>query len=80
MVTVNIHDAKTQLSKLIEAVENGEEVVIARAHKPVAQLVLFRRQPLKLGDWDLGLKVASDWDTSEINDAIETLFDDSATD
>jgi len=41
--TVNIHDAKTQLSKLIEQVERGEEVVIARAGKPVVRLT--RLQP-----------------------------------
>jgi prevent-host-death family protein len=35
---VNIHDAKTHLSKLIEEVESGEEIVIARAGKPVAKL------------------------------------------
>lgn len=39
MIEVNIHEAKTQLSKLLEAVESGEEVVIARAGKPVARLV-----------------------------------------
>ena len=38
MQTVNIHDAKTQFSKLIEAVIQGEKVVIARAGKPVASL------------------------------------------
>jgi len=38
-VTVNIHQAKTQLSKLLQRVESGEEVVIARAGKPVARLV-----------------------------------------
>ncbi len=36
---VNIHTAKTTLSKLIAEVENGEEIVIARAGKPVARLV-----------------------------------------
>lgn len=35
----NIHEAKTHLSKLIERVENGEEVIIARAGKPVVKLV-----------------------------------------
>jgi prevent-host-death family protein len=35
---VNIHEAKTQLSKLIEAALRGEEVVIARANKPVVRL------------------------------------------
>lgn len=37
--TVNIHDAKTQLSRLIAEVEQGAEVTIARAGKPVARLV-----------------------------------------
>jgi prevent-host-death family protein len=36
---VSIHEAKTQLSRLIAAVERGEEVVIARRDKPVARLV-----------------------------------------
>ncbi|MEZ5935892.1 MAG: type II toxin-antitoxin system Phd/YefM family antitoxin [Alphaproteobacteria bacterium] len=39
MTTVNIHDAKTQFSKLIARVQRGEEVVIAKAGKPVARLV-----------------------------------------
>lgn len=39
MQTVNIHAAKTQLSRLIEAVEAGEEIIIARAGTPVARLV-----------------------------------------
>jgi prevent-host-death family protein len=39
METVNIHEAKTQLSKLIERVLAGEEIVIAKAGKPVAKLV-----------------------------------------
>ena len=36
---VNIHDAKTNLSKLIAAVESGEEVIIARSGTPVVRLV-----------------------------------------
>lgn len=39
MTTVTIHQAKTQLSRLIAAVEAGEEVTIARRDKPVAKLV-----------------------------------------
>jgi prevent-host-death family protein len=39
MVQVNVHEAKTHLSKLLEHVEEGGEVVIARNGKPVAQLV-----------------------------------------
>jgi prevent-host-death family protein len=39
MKQVNIHEAKTRLSQLIADVENGEEVVIARAGKPAVRLV-----------------------------------------
>ncbi len=39
MRQVNIHEAKTHLSRLLEEVEGGEEIVIARAGKPVARLV-----------------------------------------
>jgi len=39
MKTVNVHDAKTNLSKLLEQVSKGEEIVIAKAGKPVARLV-----------------------------------------
>jgi prevent-host-death family protein len=42
---VNIHEAKTQFSKLIEAVERGEEVVIARRGKPVAKLTACDEAP-----------------------------------
>ena len=38
-MTVNIHEAKTQLSRLVEEVEGGGEIVIARAGRPVARLV-----------------------------------------
>jgi prevent-host-death family protein len=38
---VNIHEAKTHLSKLIKKVVNGEEVVIAKGNKPVVKLILF---------------------------------------
>ncbi len=39
MITVNVHEAKTGLSRLLKQVAEGEEVVIARAGKPVAKLV-----------------------------------------
>jgi prevent-host-death family protein len=39
MATVKIHDAKTQLSRLIARAEAGEEIVIARGDKPVVRLV-----------------------------------------
>lgn len=52
MRTVNIHEAKTQFSRFVEQAEAGEEIVIARAGKPVARLVGLRTaisQPRKLG-------------------------------
>jgi prevent-host-death family protein len=39
MPTINLHDAKTQLSQLVEAAERGESVIIARNGKPAAQLI-----------------------------------------
>jgi prevent-host-death family protein len=39
MITVNIHDAKTNLSRLLDRVLAGEEVIIAKAGKPIARLV-----------------------------------------
>ena len=72
---VNVHEAKTHLSKILERVERGEEVVVARAHKPVARLVLYRRRPVKLGDWNLGLQVAPDWDGADVNRVVAELFD-----
>ena len=44
MVTVNVHEAKTNLSRLLAQVEAGEEVVIARNGKPVARLVSAQRK------------------------------------
>ena len=39
--TINVHEAKTHLSRLLERAEAGEEIVIARAGKPVARLVPY---------------------------------------
>ena len=43
MKQINIHQAKTELSKLVERAEAGEEIVIARAGKPAAKLVPLTR-------------------------------------
>ena len=47
--TVNVHEAKTTLSKLLERVAAGERVVIARAGKPVADLVPHQRVEVVFG-------------------------------
>ena len=44
-LTVNIHEAKTHLSSLLGRVGSGEEIVIARAGKPVARLVPIKEEP-----------------------------------
>jgi prevent-host-death family protein len=47
MVRVGMHEAKTQLSKLVELAEQGEEVVIQRSGRPVARLVAMEaRRPV----------------------------------
>lgn len=62
--TVNIHEAKTQLSRLIERVERGEEVIIARSGRPVVRLVglgaSFR--PRENGGWRDRVTIAADFD------------------
>lgn len=47
MEKINVHDAKTHFSRLIERAERGEEFVIARAGKPVARLGPLRKAPVK---------------------------------
>jgi prevent-host-death family protein len=70
--TVNIHEAKTHLSRLIERVETGEEVVIARAGRPVARLVPFRvrTNPRVPGQWRGLVRIAPDFDRTD-----ESLLD-----
>ncbi|HWM54269.1 MAG TPA: type II toxin-antitoxin system prevent-host-death family antitoxin [Solirubrobacterales bacterium] len=52
---VNMHEAKTHLSKLVERVEGGEEIVISRSGTPAAKLVPVPKDklgPRKLGGWE----------------------------
>lgn len=64
MTTINIHDAKTQFSKLIESVLHGENVTIARAGKPVARLVPIEESTVlrKPGSLRGKIIIASDFD------------------
>ena len=65
MIEVNVHEAKTQLSKLLARVARGEEVIIARAGKPVARLVPIRRPSGRriLGADKGKVFIADDFDT-----------------
>ncbi|MEM7109348.1 MAG: type II toxin-antitoxin system prevent-host-death family antitoxin [Bacteroidota bacterium] len=76
METVNIHYAKTHLSKLIEAVLNGEEVIIAKSGEPKVKLVpvLKKKKKRKPGFLKGQIWLADDWDSPETNKEIEDLF------
>ena len=65
--SVNIHEAKTHLSRLIERVESGEEIVIARAGRPVARLVPYRARttPRSPGLWRGRVRIAPDFDRTD---------------
>lgn len=52
-MTVNIHEAKTQLSRLLSLVEGGEEVVIARNGKPIARLEPYSAPTRRFGFLDV---------------------------
>lgn len=64
MEQVNIHEAKTHLSQLLARVEEGEEIVIGRAGKPVAVLVPYRaeRAVRAPGAWKGRVRVAPGFD------------------
>ena len=61
---VNTHQAKTQLSKLLERAAAGEEIIIAKAGRPVARLVPYRptAAPRRPGQWRGQVWLAEDFD------------------
>lgn len=72
MQTVNIHEAKTNFSRLVDAAANGEEIVIAKAGKPAARLVPME-QPKKVrrfGTLKGKVRIASDFDAPLSNDVL----------
>ena len=64
MQITNVHEAKTQLSRLLERVQQGEEIVIGKAGKPVARLVPYEQntEPRQGGQWRGQVKIALDFD------------------
>ncbi len=76
MQTINIHEAKTHLSRLVEQAAAGEEIVIAKAGKPVARLMPLAvpaATPRKLGILAGKYQVPDDID-SMFGDEIEAMF------
>lgn len=74
--TVNIHAAKTQLSRLLEQVEEGEEIVIARAGKPIARIVPLepRKPKRRLGILEGQYTVPDDFDDPLPDDVIDEFY------
>ena len=72
----NIHDAKTNLSRILDRVEHGEEIIISRAGTPIAKVVPLTRSINRTGRGSLRgkLNVATDWDSDEVNEAIARDF------
>lgn len=74
---VNMHEAKTNLSRLVERVEGGEEVIIGRAGRPVARLVPYSevRGPRAPGALEGKVWLAEDFDVTaaELLDAFEGI-------
>ncbi len=64
MIQVNMHEAKSQLSKLAEQAWAGEEIIIAKAGKPYLDLVPHRgkRSPRVAGGYEGQIKIADDFD------------------
>ena len=75
-ITVNIHAAKTQLSRLLEQVEEGEEIVIARAGKPIARIVPLvpSRPKRRLGILEGQYTVADNIDDPLPDDLLEEFY------
>lgn len=72
----NIHEAKTNLSRLVDRAEHGEEIIISRAGVPVARLVAYSQTARRTARGSLRGKLVlpPDWDSDEVNEAIARDF------
>ncbi len=74
MRQVNIYEARGQFSKLIEAAEAGEEVVVARNGKPIVRLVPVNPAKRTLGRWRAQVPSLSDEEWKASDEAVAGLF------
>jgi prevent-host-death family protein len=72
MQMVNIHETKTRLSKLLEQVQSGEEIVIAKAGRPVARLVPYT--PPKRKIVPPGAMKGEIWIADDFDEPMDGLF------
>ena len=72
MRTVNIHEAKTQFSRLVDAAAGGEEIIIAKAGKPAARLVPMERVKVtrRFGGLKGKIHIADDFDAPLPDDVV----------
>ena len=77
MIQVNIHEAKTRLSELLERVQNGEEVIIAKAGKPIARLAQLEQITKKRQPGRLAGRLQMNGDFAAADAEIQKMFDDS---
>ncbi|MGQ0540824.1 MAG: type II toxin-antitoxin system Phd/YefM family antitoxin [Blastocatellia bacterium] len=71
MTKVNVHEAKTHLSKLIEKAKNGEEVIIAKNGVPEVRIVPFEREGK---DW-FGMDAGKGWIAEDFNELPEDMLE-----
>ena len=74
MKQVNVYDARSQLSRLLEEAEAGEEIVIARNGRPIVRLVPVNPPRRTLGRWAGHVPVATDEDWAASDQAVAELF------
>ena len=77
MQTINIHAAKTHLSRLVEQAAAGEEIIIAKAGKPIARLMPLavpKQEPRKLGILEGKLKVPDNFDDPLPDDILDLFY------
>ncbi len=76
MQTVNIHEAKTQLSRFIDQASQGESIIIARAGRPVARLVPLEvvKQTRQLGLGRASYSLPANFDSLQTGD-IQAMFE-----
>ena len=74
--TVNVHEAKTHLSRLLEQARQGEEVIIAKAGKPVARLVAIKEERKRRvpGTARGQIRIAVDFD-APLPEDVQTFFE-----
>lgn len=74
MVEVGVHEAKTNLSRLLRRVAAGEEIIITRGRQPVARLVPVAPASEHLGTDRGAIEIAADFD-SPLTDDLLTAFE-----